>query len=195
MTWWLKARRVHTLLPFGFLAFAVLAALVQDGQSPLPAFSVSGRASGELMLFVPLALTAVLFNCLHSRCAAAEDSGIRAVRVYDALLALGVVALTVPVTAALVELTGSRSAASLDRNTAFLVGLTLLCGVLMGSSALLMPALWPTVVSMFGFRGPSDPYPWTVLPEQPHTWYATVGAALMLAVGIGAHLFVPRRSA
>jgi hypothetical protein len=58
-----------------------------------------------------------------------------------------------------------------------------------------MPAVWPLLVVMFGLRRPNDPYPWTVLLESAHTWYATAGAALMLAVGIGAHLIFARRSA
>lgn len=193
--WWLKARRAHTHLPAGFLLFILLAALVQDGPVPLPSISLGTSEGAQAMLFVPLTVTAVLFNCLGSRLGPAEDSGIRAVRAYDSLLALGVVALTVPIGSALAYMTGSLAAQTLDRNTAFLVGLTLLCGSLFGSSAVLMPVAWPLIVVMFGLRRPGDPYPWTVLLEPPHTWYATTGAALMLAVGIGSHIFFPRRPA
>ncbi|MFF3781891.1 hypothetical protein [Streptomyces sp. NPDC001933] len=195
MMWWLKARRVHTHLPVGFLLFILLAAVIQDGPVALPSLTLSGSEAVQGMIFVPLVLAAVLFNCLQSRLGPAEDSGIRAVRLYDALLALGVVALTVAAGSALASVTGSHAARNLDRNTAFLVGLTLLCGALFGSSAVLMPTVWPLVVIMFGLRGPGDPYPWTVLLEPPHTWYATTGAALMLAVGIAAHVFFPRRPA
>ncbi|MEE1737589.1 hypothetical protein [Streptomyces sp. BE147] len=193
--WWFKARRVHTHLPAGLLLFVLLAAMVQDGPVPLPSISLGTSEGAQAMLFVPLALTAVLFNCLGSRLGPAEDSGVRPVRVYDALLALGVVALAGPIGSALAEVTGSRAARTLDRNTAFLAGLTLLCGALFGSSAVLMPAVWPLLVVMFGLRGPGDPYPWTVLLEPAHTWYATTGAVLMLAVGIGFHIFCPRRPA
>ncbi|MFG2264756.1 hypothetical protein [Streptomyces sp. NPDC048720] len=195
MTWWLKARRVHTHLPAGLLLFVLLAAVVQDGPVHLPSISLGTSEGVQAMVFVPLVPAAVLFNCLGSRFGPAEESGIRRVRQYDALLALAVVALTSPLGSAVAAATGSRAAESLGRNTAFLVGLTLLCGALFGSSAVLMPAVWPLVVVMFGLRRPNDPYPWTVLLEPAHTWYATTGAALMLATGIGAHLFFARRSA
>lgn len=194
MIWWLKARRVHTHLPVGFLLFVLLAAVVQDGPVHLPSFSLGSSEGVQAMAFVPLVLTAVLFNCLQSRVGSAEDSGIRFIRVYDALLALGVVALTAPLGSFVSAATGSQTALTLDRNTAFLAGLTLLCGALFGSSAVLMPALWPLLVVMFGLRRPNDPYPWTVLLDPPHTWYATTGAVLMLAAGVGAHLFFVRRS-
>lgn len=191
--WWLKARRVHTHIPAGVALFTFLAVVIQDTPVPLPTISISDAAAVQAIVLVPLVLTSVLFNCLESRLESAESSGIRWVRVRDVLLAVGVVVITVPLSSGIVALTGNDYAETLDRNTAFLVGLTLLCGALFGSSAVLLPALWPVVVIAFGLRSAGDPYPWTVLLERPGTWYATTGAAMMLSVGAAAHLFLPRR--
>jgi hypothetical protein len=193
--WWLRARRAHTRLPLGFLMFALLAAIVQDTPVFLPSIWSSGAELVQAATLVPLVLTSVLFDCLHTRLDAAENTGIRPVRFFDVLLALGVVALACAVGEVIAMITGAASAETLGRNTAFLAGLTLLCGALFGRSAVLVPALWPLLGVLFGMRAPGDAYPWTVLLEPPGTWYATTGALLMLTVGVGAHLLSPNRIA
>lgn len=191
MMWWLRARRAHTRLPLGFLVFALLAAVFQDTPLFLPSIWSGGSELVQAVTLVPLVLTSVLFDCLHTRLDAAETTGIRHVRFFDVLLTLGVVALALVVGEAIALVTGAASAETLGRNTAFLAGLTLLCGALFGKSAVLVPALWPLISVLFGMRGAGDAYPWTVLLEPPDTWYASVGALLMLAAGVSAHLLLP----
>ncbi len=193
--WWLRARRAHTRLPLGFLMFVLLAATVQDTPLFLPSIWSGGSELVQAATLVPLVLTSVLFDCLHTRLDAAETTGVRPVRFFDVLLALGVVALASAVGELIAMITGAASAETLGRNTAFLAGLTLLCGALFGRSAILVPALWPLLGVLFGMRAPGDAYPWTVLLEPPDTWYASTGALLMLAVGVGAHLLPPNRFA
>ncbi|MCZ9347601.1 hypothetical protein NGM37_58940 [Streptomyces sp. TRM76130] len=176
--------------------FTLLAVTVQDTPLFLPSLWVSGGSDlVQAGTLVPLVLTSVFFDCLHTRLDAAENTGIRPVRFLDVLLALGVVALALAAGEVIAMVTGAASAETLGRNTAFLVGLTLLCGALFGKSAILVPALWPLIGVLFGMRAAGDPYPWTVLLEPPGTWYASVGALLMLAVGVGAHLLPPNRFA
>jgi hypothetical protein len=175
--------------------FALLAAIVQDTPLFLPSIWSGGSEVVQAVTLVPLVLTSVLFDCLHTRLDAAENTGIRPVRFFDVLLTLGVVVLAVAVGEMIAMATGAASAETLGRNTAFLAGLTLLCGALFGRSAILLPALWPLVGVLFGMRAAGDPYPWTVLLEPSGTWYASVGALLMLTVGIGAHVLSPNRFA
>ncbi|MFD5569467.1 hypothetical protein [Streptomyces cadmiisoli] len=177
------------------MVFALLAAVVQDTPLFLPSIWSGGAEMVQAATLVPLVLTSVLFDCLHTRLDAAETTAIRPVRLYDTLLTLGTVALALAAGAVIGTATGAESAGTLGRNTAFLAGLTLLCGAVFGRSAVLMPVLWPLIGVLFGMRGPHDPYPWTVLLEPPGTWYATTGALLMLTVGIGAQLFSPNRFA
>lgn len=193
--WWLRARRAHTRLPVGFLIFTLLAAIVQDTPLFLPSIWSGGSEIVQAVTLVPLVLTSVLFDCLHTRLDAAETTGIRAVRFFDVLLTLGVVALALAVGEVISMITGAASAETLGRNTAFLAGLTLLCGALFGRSAVLVPALWPLIGVLFGMNGPGNAYPWTVLLEPPDTWYASTGALLMLTVGVGTHLLSPNRFA
>ncbi|MFJ8862956.1 hypothetical protein ACIRD8_31595 [Streptomyces sp. NPDC102451] len=193
--WWLRARRAHTRLPLGFLIFTLMAAIVQDTPLFLPSIWSGGSEIVQAVTLVPLVLTSVLFDCLYTRLDAAETTGIRPVRFFDVLLTLGVVALALALGEAISMITGAASAETLGRNTAFLAGLTLLCGALFGRSAVLVPALWPLIGVLFGMSGPGNAYPWTVLLEPPDTWYASTGALLMLILGIGAHLLPLNRLA
>ncbi|MGW7378618.1 hypothetical protein [Streptomyces sp. NPDC054794] len=60
MTWWLKARRVHTHLPAGLRLFFLLAAVVQDGPVHLPSISLGTSEGVQALIFVPLVPAAIL---------------------------------------------------------------------------------------------------------------------------------------
>ncbi|WP_129841105.1 hypothetical protein [Streptomyces sp. RFCAC02] len=194
MIWWCKARRAHVLLPLGLLSLFVLSLVLQSRETPLPSITASGSAEHTLMSFAPLPFVATLALCLDSRLPAAEISGTRPVRAMDA--ALTGAALAVAVTMCL--LTGlvldSTTVMAAGRNTVFLAALVLVLQPFAGQGAVLAPATWLIAVALVGFRGPRDPYPWTIVPERAGAPHAALGTVLLLLAAAAIQLRAPRNT-
>ncbi|MEU2721784.1 hypothetical protein [Streptomyces smyrnaeus] len=190
MTWWIKARRAHTVLPGLFLPFCLLALLWRDTVLDLPSF-LAGAVPAPVIALLPILLCAALALCLDSRLPAAEATAIRPVAWMDTALAAGTV-LAACATALLAwKLGGADAGLSLGRDTAFLVGLMLLVRSLAGSRAVLAPVAWGFVVLFLG-RGPGGHvYFWTVLLRPSTDPVAATAALLAFAGGLAALLIRP----
>ncbi|MFE9612576.1 hypothetical protein [Streptomyces sp. NPDC006012] len=181
MIYWFKVRRAHTVLPAAIVAFAILAALVQNVTIMLP--SIMGRSQVALSLFIPIPLVAGLMLSLESRLSSFEMSGSRPVQVLDALLVLACAGTALLSSAFVGFLFDVPQISTAGRNACFLMGLMLCGSAFAGEAAVMFPVAWLLLVVFFGFRGPGDPYPWTIIPEPRGTLHATVGSTLLFAVG------------
>lgn len=189
--WWIKVRRVPTVLIPALLLFSLLVVLVQDTLAVLPSF-LAGTQHAALMLFVPIPLVSGVMLSLDSRLHASEMSGTRNVKLMDASLVVAATFTSVIVAAAVGEFLDSPQATTVGRNFAFLIGLTLCARAVAGRAAIAAPVAWLMVVMFFGFRVGNDPYPWTLLPEPAGALHALMGAVAMFTVGIVALFFEVR---
>jgi hypothetical protein len=187
MYWWIKARRAHTHVTVATVVFGVLTAMVGNQTVFLPAITTGSTVSARLELFVPVIVTAVLMTCLESRLQAPEVSGTRGIPSLDATLTISVMAVCV----ALAYAAGQPAA---GRNTLFLAGLMLTTRTIIGQAAVMVPIAWLLAVIFVGYRTPSDPYPWTVVPEPANAPHAAGAALVMLAVGLACLLRTARNT-
>ncbi|MET8130215.1 hypothetical protein ABZV67_45340 [Streptomyces sp. NPDC005065] len=196
MTLWVRCRRATTTLPAGCAAAFALAVLLGGTAVPLPALTLGGSASVQLSQFVPVLLAGILAFCLDTRVPAAEASGIRKIRRLDAALVLGVVAL--------LELAGALTALALDepfthplwtlgRNTACAAGLLLLVRPWLDRAAVMVPVAMVFGVVLFGFRRPTDPYPWGFVLEPATSPLAASACAVIAAAGLATHVLAAKK--
>ncbi|MFD8259998.1 hypothetical protein ACFV19_13880 [Streptomyces griseoluteus] len=196
MTLWVRCRRATTALPAGCAAAFVLAVLLGGAAVPLPALTLGGSASVQLSQFVPVFLTGVLALCLDTRVPAAEASGIRKVRRLDAALVLGVIAL-LGMAGALAALVFDEPFThplwTLGRNTACAAGLLLLTRPRLGRVAVMVPVAMVFGVVLFGYRRPSDPYPWGFVLEPATSPLAAVACAVIAVAGVITHVLTAQK--
>ncbi|WP_223732919.1 hypothetical protein [Streptomyces purpurogeneiscleroticus] len=190
--WWLKARRVPTVLTAAFASFVALMFLVQNTVVVLPSFV--GRPQVALSFFVPIPLVAGLMLCLESRIASAENSGVRSVALLDAALVAATMAASVLASVSAGLLLHAPQTATTGRNALFLTGL-MLCGrAVVGQQAVMLPVAWLLLVVFVGFRNTGDAYPWTIVPEPVGALHALIGAVLMFVIGALTQLYFPRKT-
>jgi hypothetical protein len=193
MRFWLRARRAALVLPACLLALFVLTLLTEGASVGLPSFFTGSSANVVLPMFVPVVVVSGLLHCLDSRLPAAEVSGVRPVALMDAALSVITVLVASAAGVCVAALVADRDAATVGRNTAFLIGIALLARAFIGQRAALIPVSWLMTVVFLGFRTRLDPYPWTVLPEPVGAPHAAAGAALALVAGISAQLSISTR--
>ncbi|WP_147266843.1 hypothetical protein [Streptomyces diacarni] len=190
MTWWIKARRAHTVLPGMFLPFCFLAVLWRDTVLDLPSF-LAGTLPAPVIALLPILLCAALALCLDSRLPAAETTATRRVAWMDTALA-GATVLAACATALLAwKLSGADAGLNLGRDTAFLVGLMLLVRSVAGSRAVLAPVAWGFAVLFLGSAPDGHIYFWTVLLRPSTDPIAAAAAVLACAGGLAALLVRP----
>lgn len=187
--WWIKTRRVHSILLLTLASFVILVILVQNSTVTLP--SITGGSRVALSLFVPVPLVVGLMACLESRLYAPEISGVRLVSLLDLALSVATVTSAVALSVTADWLMELPQAGTAGRNTALLAGL-MLCGrPLMRDAAVMIPVGWLIIVVFFGFRDSRDPYSWAIVLEPADSLHAIIAAMLTFAAGI----FVQLRSA
>jgi hypothetical protein len=192
MRWWFAARRAGTVLPAGLAAYVLLLVLLRENTAALPSLFSSG-APVVLVLAAPVPLCAAVLLCLESRSYAAEVSGVRPVRLLDALLVLAVLACAVLAGALAGAVLDSPSVTAAGRNTVFLAGLMLCLRPLAGHRAALVPACWVLLVVFAGFDRYGHPHVWTVVPRPPSDPYAAVAGALAAVAALTLLLRSPQR--
>ncbi|MFG3198308.1 hypothetical protein ACGFYT_19440 [Streptomyces sp. NPDC048208] len=196
MTLWVRCRRATTTLPAGCAAAFVLALLLGGTAVPLPALTLGGSATVQLTQFVPVLLAGVLALCLDTRVPAAEASGIRKIRRLDAVLVLGVIALlglVGAVTALALDEPSTHPMWTLGRNTACAAGLLLLVRPWLGRASVMVPVAMVFGVVLFGYRRPSDPYPWGFILEPATSPLAAVACAVIAAAGLITHVLAAQK--
>ncbi|SCD94663.1 hypothetical protein GA0115251_130238 [Streptomyces sp. TverLS-915] len=189
MRWWLGARRAWGFGGAAVLAFALLVFAVQNTRVVLP--SLVGSPQIALTLFVPVPLIACLTYVLSSRAPAPEDSGVRAIGWYDAVLTTVIALAALGCALLLTALGGTQEAAAAGRNVFFLVGLTLVGRALFGPSAVLLPVGWLVLVVGVGFRA-DVPRLWTVVPQPAHDVPAALASALVFLLGLATLILAPK---
>ncbi|QHF95273.1 hypothetical protein DEH18_16980 [Streptomyces sp. NHF165] len=187
MPWWLKARRVPALLLPSYLVFLLLVLTFQDLVADVPAVLTGSENPVVAMLLAPVPLYAALLVCLETKLSAAEDTATRNVRMLDAVLALGTVAVAACTGLLIGTLADSPTAVTVGRNTAFLVGLMLCARPLAGAAAVMVPAAWQLAVMLFGFQQ-GHPSSWSVLPRAAGDPLALAASLAALIAGVGLHL-------
>ncbi|WP_381794994.1 hypothetical protein [Streptomyces niveus] len=196
MRLWARCRRATTTLPAGCAAAFALALLVGGNAVPLPALTLGGSASVQLSQFIPVLVAAVLAFCLDTRLPAAEASGIRKVRRLDVALVLGVIVFLAGA--------GALAAHSLDepfthplwtlgRNTACATGLLLLVRPWLRQAAVMVPVAMVFGVVLFGFRRPTDPYPWGFVLEPVTSPLGASACAVIAAAGVATHVLAAKK--
>ncbi|MEU6815798.1 hypothetical protein [Streptomyces sp. NPDC046860] len=196
MTLWARCRRATTTLPAGCAAAFVLVLLLGGTAVPLPALTLGGSATVQVGQFVPVVMAAVLALCLDTRVPAAEASGIRKIRRMDAALVVGVIAL--------LTLAGALTAFALDeafthplwtlgRNTACAAGLLLLARPRLGRAAVMVPVALVFCVILFGYRLPTDPYPWGFILEPATSPLAASACVVTAAAGVVTHVLAVKK--
>lgn len=191
MMLWARCRRVTTTLPAGCVAAFALAVLVGGSAVQLPAISAGGSVAVKLSLFIPALVAAVLALSLDSRVPAAEISGIRKVRHMDVGLVLAVIVglgLVGILTAHLLGAPPDHALWTLGRNTACTAGLLLLARPWLRRAAVMVPIAMVFGVILFGFRRPTDPYPWGFVLERPTSPFAAFACAVIAVAGMGLHV-------
>ncbi|MEU3192671.1 hypothetical protein ABZ686_18990 [Streptomyces sp. NPDC006992] len=190
MTWWIKARRAHTVLLGQFLLFCLLALLWRDTVLDLPSF-LAGALPAPIVALLPVLLCAGLALCLDSRLSAAEATAVRPVARLDTALVVVTVLAACATGLVAWSLGGTSAGLNLGRDTAFLVGLMLLVRSVAGSRAVLAPVAWGFFVLFLG-RGPGGHvYFWTVLLRPGSDPIADAAAGLAFAAGLTALLIRP----
>ncbi|GGV89886.1 hypothetical protein GCM10015535_44790 [Streptomyces gelaticus] len=187
MTWWIKARRAHTVVPIAFGAYVVLLITFRSGSVVLPSLT-GGSTQVALSLFIPIPLLSGLALCLDSRLDAAESTGVRPIRYLDGALVIATVGAAAAASAIVGAAFDDSVTAAVGRNTLFLAGLMLITRPLLGQPGVLLPVAWLLTVCLCGFRAGNDPYPWTIVPEPLGAPHAAAGAALMFAAGLAVQL-------
>ncbi|MBV1946975.1 hypothetical protein [Streptomyces sp. BV129] len=196
MTLWARCRKATTTLPAACVAAFVLVLLMGGTAVPLPALTLGGSATVQLSQFVPVVMAAVLALCLDTRVPAAEASGIRKIRRLDAALIVGVIALLTLVgvlTALVFEEAFTHPLWTLGRNTACAAGLLLLARPQLGRAAVMVPVAMVFGVVLFGYRMPTDPYPWGFILEPATSPLAAVACAVIAAAGVITHVLAAQK--
>ncbi|MFJ9700764.1 hypothetical protein [Streptomyces fradiae] len=184
MTWWLRSRRVTSLLPTAFAFFLLLVLTLQDRWVVMPSF-LAGSMPVPLMLSLPVPLSAAVGMCLDSGLADAEAQGTRRVRALDAALVLAVVGAAAGTGLfAWTTLGASDDALAVGRNTAFLMGVMLLLRAVAGPRGVMAPIVWIFLVLFLGRGSAGQPFFWTVLPRGSGDPVAAVAAGVSLAAGL-----------
>lgn len=184
MRWWIKARRAHLALPAGLAALALLVALFRDHLAGMP--SLAGGGEVMLMMFAPLPVCTALMFSLTSRLPDAEVSGQRPVAAMDLALSVATVGVVAGIGYGAGALLDSQAAASVGRNTAFLVGLMLLARPVLRSRAGIVPAGWVILVVLGGYTPLREPKFWAVLPYPGNHVPALLATAGILCAGLAA---------
>ncbi|MCP9210968.1 hypothetical protein [Streptomyces cucumeris] len=195
MRWWVKARRVHWVLPPTLAAFAVLVAMLHNLTTFLPAFSSGGAVQVRASLFIPVCLASGLMMCLESRLEAPEHAAQRRVTLLDIGLTVTFVTAAMALSLASAVLTTSPEPLAIGRNTVFLTGLMLVARRWAGPPAVMAPFAWIMAVLFVGFRTPNDPRPWTIIPEPVDAVHAALGSGVMFTIGLIAQLHTSRKLA
>ncbi|MEE1755715.1 hypothetical protein [Streptomyces sp. SP18CS02] len=192
MTWWLKVRRVHRILPWTLVAFLAFTLLVRDGVVLMPSL-LGGGSAVALTSFAPIPLTVGLMEMLSARLDGPETSGVRGVRALDALLTVAVTLFAVLCGLVLAWPADHPDAAAIGRNSAFLVGLMLCLRAFAGRRAVMAPVAWLMLAILLGAGRGGRPYAWTVVREPADAWPAALASVLVFLAG-AATLFRPPRS-
>lgn len=196
MMLWARCRRATTTLPAVCAAAFAMVLLLGGTAVPLPALTLSGSADVQLNQFVPVIVAAVLGLCLDTRVPAAEASGIRKIRRLDAVLAGGVIALLTlvgAVAALVLDEVLTHPLWTLGRNAGCAVGLLLLSRPRLGRAAVMVPVAMVFGVVLFGYRMPTDPYPWGFILEPATSPLAAVACAVIAAAGITTHVLAAQK--
>ncbi|GGZ25350.1 hypothetical protein GCM10010387_18590 [Streptomyces inusitatus] len=191
MIWWLKARRIHTVLAPVCLLFLLLLSMARPWTATLPSLA-GGSASVRLLIFLPVPLVAALHHTLTCRLPEAEWRPERPVRRMDLTLVLAVVLF-----AALAGLTIGALAPSADsgayavgRNTAFLTGLMLIAHGLFPQAAPAVPIGWVFLSVFLGSDAYRNPRFWSVLEHSATHPVALAQSAAALIAGVFVLLLV-----
>jgi hypothetical protein len=176
------------------VAFIVLTLAVQDRSMILPSFTISGGNNVFLAFFTPLLVVGTLAQCLDSRLASAELTGIRPVPWMDTAL------ITAAMTAVLI-LTGTGGALldagavyQAGRSTLFLTGLMLIARVFVGRAGIMLPLAWLFAVICLGRVTGVQYHSWAVTAQPASSVPAAVAAVLALVVGTGLTQIVSRKA-
>ncbi|MDT0308607.1 hypothetical protein RM780_16810 [Streptomyces sp. DSM 44917] len=194
MIWWLKARRVRSVVLGGLGLFLVALAVLQDAVVDLPSFVTSSANPVLFVLMAPVPVCAALMTALESRLAEAEETGTRNVPLLDAALILATVASAVAVGGVLGLAVDSGAAQAAGRNVAFLTGLMLCVRTVAGSTAVMAPVGWIFAVIFLALPGQGRADLWAVLPEPAGHAPAAVASATALAAGLALHLTLGSRN-
>lgn len=189
MILWLKARRALVVLPACLVVFIVLVILVQDAIVPLP--SIMGRSQVTLSLFLPVPLVAGIARCLELKLSAPEVTGVRPVPLADMAMVTAVASIGFVLCATAGSLLATPQAFATGRNVLFLVGLMLIGRSVAGEVAVMIPVGWLILTVFVGFRGPGDPYAWSIIAEPARVPHAAVAALLVFLAGL---FLMPRTS-
>ncbi|MGW1801503.1 hypothetical protein ACWCQN_37705 [Streptomyces sp. NPDC001984] len=193
MTWWIKTRRAHTVMPAALGLFVLLLVIFQGDSVALPSLT-GGATQVVLALFIPVPLVSGLALCLDMRQAAAESTAIRPVRYMDCGLVIAVAATAAAVSALAGVALGDAVTGAVGRNTLFLTGLMLIARALFGSPGALLPVAWILTVCLCGFGPGNDAYPWTILPEPLSAPHAAAVAVLIFGAGLTVQIRYTRNS-
>ncbi|MEU8708561.1 hypothetical protein [Streptomyces sp. NPDC048565] len=156
---------------------------------------LSGTSSRFLLaLIAPIPLCATLVESLESRVSSQEETGLRNIPFLDAGLSLASAGVAVVSALGVSMILDTSSAITAGRNTAFLVGLTLLARSIIGRTATMIPVVWIFCVVFFGYKNPQQPYFWAVLPEEFNNLYAATAAFFSLSAGLAAQILWQPRS-
>ncbi|MER6119756.1 hypothetical protein E6R60_05545 [Streptomyces sp. A0642] len=191
MRWWIGARRAGITVPLALAVFLLPLLAVQNTEVALP--GIVGTPRVALTVFVPVPLVACLMHLLESRVPAPEDSGVRPVARYDALLVTAVAAAALCCALLVAAVSDTQQAAATGRNVLFLAGLLLLGRAVFGPSAVLVPVAWLVLVVGIGFRG-NVPRAWTIVPEAARDVPAAIVSLLVFAAGLTVLIFAPRKA-
>lgn len=189
MILWLKARRALVVLPACLAVFIALVISVQDTIVPLP--SIIGRSQVTLSLFLPVPLVAGIARCLELKLSAPEATGVRPVPLADMVMVTAVTVIGFVLCATAGRLLDTPQAFATGRNVLFLVGLMLIGRSVAGEAAVMIPVGWLVLTVFVGFRGPGDPYAWSVIAEPARVPHAAVVALLVFLAGL---FLMPRTS-
>jgi hypothetical protein len=194
VTWWIKARLVHTVLAGGLVAFMALTLALQDASVVLPSFTVTAGNSVVLAFFTPLLVVGTLAQCLDSRLASAELTGTRPVPWMDTALIAAAMATVLAFTSVAGAALGSGAVLQAGRNTVFLTGLLLIARAFAGRAGIMLPLVWIFAVVFFGRLTGTHYRSWAVTALPAHTVHAAVAAVLGIVIGTGLNQLASRKT-
>jgi hypothetical protein len=192
--WWLRVRRVHSVLTASVGVFLLLTCVLGDDDILLPAFSVSVGNSVALASFTPLLVVGAVGQCLDARLASAELTGLRPIRWMDTALVAVATGIVLAGSAAAATLLDSTTAAQAGRNTAFLTGLLLLGRGSVGRAAIMTPLCWVFAVVFFGRESAAAYHGWAVTGQGASSASAAVAAAVVFAAGLVVNHYLSRKA-
>ncbi|MFH9073646.1 hypothetical protein [Streptomyces alboflavus] len=167
MIWWVKARRLGTVLLPGTVVFALILSVAHDRAIELPGMLSGGGNRVFLLQLVPLVITSTLAHSLAQRLVEAEEVAMRNVRRLDTLLVAACVLAAVLASLVVGGLSGSDEATVAGRNTAFLTGVMLLAGAAHPQAATVAPVGWVFAIVFLGYADFDRPWPWAVTLHTP----------------------------